>query len=367
MGKDYYQILGVSRNSTDEEIKKAYRKLALSYHPDRNHGNKEAEEKFKEINEAYSVLGDSEKRIRYDRFGTADEHGSMFDFGFGRNFDDIFGDFFGDIFSGGTRSKRGRKGEDLRYNLELEFEEAVFGVEKEIEIPKEERCPRCGGSRIEPGFQPVPCPQCNGRGQVRYTQGFFTINRSCENCNGEGYIVKDPCKNCKGRGYIRTKKKIKLNVPPGVDSDSRLKVRGEGAQGPHDSVPGDLFVVLRVKEHPIFDREGDNIFVHAEVNFPTLCLGGQIKVPTLEGEAAIEVAPGTHPEKMYRIKGRGVPKTNGYGRGDQFVHLHVSVPKDLSDRQRELLEELSKELKNGEGTTRKGFKEKVRDFFEWRE
>lgn len=367
MGKDYYQILGVSKNSTDEEIKKAYRKLALSYHPDRNHGNKEAEEKFKEINEAYSVLGDPEKRVRYDRYGTADEHGSMFDFGFGRNFDDIFGDFFGDIFSGGTRSKRGRKGEDLRYNLELQFEEAVFGIEKEIDIPKEERCPRCAGSRIEPGFQPVPCPQCNGRGQVRYTQGFFTINRSCENCNGEGYIVKDPCKNCKGRGYIRTKKKITLNVPPGVDSDSRLKVRGEGAQGPHDSVPGDLFVVLRVKEHPIFDREGDNIFVHAEVNFPTLCLGGQIKVPTLEGEATIDVAPGTRPEKMYRIKGRGVPKTNGYGRGDQFVHLHVSVPTDLSDRQRQLLEELSKELNNGEGAARKGFKDKMRDFFEWRE
>jgi molecular chaperone DnaJ len=364
MGKDYYQILGVPRSSTDEELKKAYRKLALNFHPDRNHGNKEAEEKFKEINEAYSVLSDGEKRARYDRYGTVD--GNMFDFGFNRNFEDVFGDFFGDIFSGGTGNRRARKGEDLRYNLELEFEEAVFGVERELEIPKEERCPKCNGTRIEPGFQPVPCPQCNGRGQVRYTQGFFTINRSCENCNGEGYIVKDPCKNCKGKGYIRTKKKIKLTVPAGVDSGSRLKVRGEGAQGPHDSAPGDLFVVLRVKEHPIFDREGDNVFVHAEIGFPTLCLGGTITVPTLDGDTTIEVAPGTHPEKLFRMKGRGVPKTNGYGRGDQFVYLHVSVPTELSDKQRQLLEELSKELRNGEGA-RKGFKEKVRDFFEWRE
>ncbi len=367
MRKDLYEILGVPRNATDEEIKKAYRKLALAYHPDRNRGDQEAEEKFKEINLAYEVLGDPEKRANFDRFGTGDRSGAFYDFGFGRNFDDIFGDLFSDFF-GGTQRRRARKGDDLRYNLEIEFEEAVFGTEKEIEIPVEMRCGACGGSRIEPGFQPAVCKACNGKGQARYTQGFFTINRTCEHCGGEGQVIKDPCKACKGRGVVRSRKKVKINVPPGVDTGTRLKLRGEGAQGQHDTAPGDLYVVLKVKEHSVFEREGDDVYVHTEVSFPILCLGGEIKVPTLDGEMELKIPSGTSPEKVFRLKGLGVPKTNGYGRGDEFVHLHISVPSAVTDRQRELLEELSKEFKMAGGAETEaqasGFRQKFKDFFD---
>jgi molecular chaperone DnaJ len=367
MRRDFYEILGVSKNATDDELKKAYRKLALTYHPDRNCGDAEAEEKFKEINQAYEILGDPEKRATFDRFGTTDQTGGSYDFGFSRNFDDIFGDLFNDFF-GGTQRRRSRKGDDLRYNLEIEFEEAVFGVEKEIEIPQDVRCSACKGSRIEPGFQPVVCTACNGKGQARYTQGFFTINRTCEHCGGEGHIIKDPCRACKGRGFVRTKRTLKINVPPGVDTGTRLKMRGEGAQGQRDTAAGDLYVVLKVKEHPFFEREGDDIYGHSEVSFPTLCLGGEIKVPTLEGEITLKIPPGTPPEKVFRLKGLGVPKTNGYGRGDQFLHLHIGVPTTLTEKQRGLLEELSKEFQNGGVTGHTaGFKQKVKDFFDWRE
>ncbi len=368
MAKDYYEILGVARDATDEQIKKAYRRLALTYHPDRNQGDKEAEEKFKEINEAYEVLGDAEKRQRFDRFGTADAvGGTVFDFGFGRGFDDVFGDLFNDFF-GTTQRRRTRKGDDLRYNLEIEFEEAVFGVEKEIDLPKDEKCPQCRGSRVEPGFQPVPCSYCNGKGQMRYSQGFFTINRTCEHCNGEGSIIKNPCKACRGRGFIKTKKKLKVKIPPGVDTGTRLKMRGEGAQGPGATVAGDLYIVLRVKDHPVFERDGDDIHVFAEVGFPLLCLGGEIKVPTVEGETVLKVAPGTQPGKLYRLKGLGMVRSNGYGRGDEVVHLFVTVPTELTERQKALLEELSQEFVDGVGVARgKGFKEKFREFFERKE
>ena len=367
MAKDFYEILGVSRNATDEEIKKAYRKLALTHHPDRNQGNSEAEEKFKEINQAYEVLSDADKRASFDRFGAADARTGSYDFGFTRNFDDIFGDLFNDFF-GQTQRRRPRRGDDLRYNLEIEFEEAVFGVEKEIEIPHEVRCDACKGTRVEPGFQPVICRACGGRGQVRFTQGFFTINRTCEQCGGEGRIIKDPCKKCKGKGSVRAKKTLKVNIPPGVDTGTRLKMRGEGAQGQHDSVAGDLYVVLNVKEHPVFERQGDDIYVHTEVSFPTLCLGGEIKVPVLGGEMSLKIPPGTPPEKVFRLKGHGVPKVNGYGKGDQFVHLHITVPKSINDRQRELLEELAKELQNGGGASHSaGFKQRFRELFDWKE
>jgi len=246
--KDYHQILNVAHEATDEEIKKAYRKLALKYHPDRNPHNKEAEERFKEISEAYEVLSDQEKRFRYERFGGADDSGSIFDSGFRGNFDDIFNDLFSDFFGG--QRQREKKGEDLRYNLQIEFEEAVFGVEKEIEVPKEERCPACNGSRMEPGYKPSVCKACAGRGQVRHSHGFFTINRTCEYCNGEGFIIKDPCKACRGKGSVKTKKTLKIKVPPGVDTGARLKLRGEGAQGYGATTPGDLYIVLHVKEHP---------------------------------------------------------------------------------------------------------------------
>lgn len=369
MRKDLYEVLGVGRTATDDEIKKAYRKLALTYHPDRNCGDQEAEEKFKEINLAYEVLGDPEKRANFDRFGSTDQPGAFGDFGFSRNFDDIFGDLFSDFF-GGNQRKKTRKGDDLRYNLEIDFEEAVFGVEKEIEIPQEVRCTTCGGSRIEPGFQPVICKACNGKGQARFTQGFFTINRTCERCGGEGQVITNPCKTCKGRGFVRARKNVKVNVPPGVDTGTRLKMRGEGGLGQHDTVAGDLYIVLKVREHPIFEREGDDVYVHTEVSFPILCLGGEIKVPTLDGEVGLKVPPGTAAEKVFRIKGVGVPKTNGYGRGDEFVHLHIGVPKAVTDRQRTLLEELSREFQvNGAATDNhsQGFKQKFKEFFDLKE
>ena len=365
MRKDYYQILNVHREASDEEIKKAYRKLALKYHPDRNPHNKEAEERFKEISEAYEVLSDQEKRFRYERFGSADDSGSIFDFGFRGNFDDIFNDLFSDFFGG--QRQREKKGEDLRYNLQIEFEEAVFGVEKEIEVPKEERCQSCNGSRVEPGHKPSVCRACSGRGQVRQSHGFFTINRTCEYCNGEGFIIKDPCKTCKGRGSVKIKKKLKIKVPPGVDNGVRLKLRGEGAQGFTATMPGDLYVVLHVKEHPIFEREGDDIAVQVDVNFPLLCLGGDITVPTVEGETMLNIPPGTQPGKIFRIKGLGVIKSNGYGRGDELVYLNIGIPTELTERQRHLLHELAQEFNGIVNPSRRGIKEKFKEFFDWKE
>lgn len=365
MRKDYHETLNVSRNATDEEIKKAYRKLALKYHPDRNPNNKEAEERFKEINEAYEVLSDREKRSRYERFGTADDTGTFFDFGFRRDFDNIFNDLFSDFFGG--QRQREKKGEDLKYNLEIEFEESVFGVEKEIEIPKDEKCPTCNGSRIEPGHQPIVCKSCGGRGQVRYSHGFFTINRTCDYCNGDGYIIKNPCKTCKGKGHVKTKKKIKIKIPPGVDTGARLKLRGEGLQGYGDTSPGDLYIVLKVKEHPIFEREGDDITVQVDVNFPLLCLGGEINIPTVEGGMKVTIPPGTQPGRIFRIKGVGVTKSNGYGRGDELVYLNIKIPDNLTERQKVLMEELAKEFNEDIGIGRKGFKKKFKEFFEWKE
>lgn len=365
MRKDYHQILNIAHEATDEEIKKAYRKLALKYHPDRNPHNKEAEERFKEISEAYEVLSDQEKRFRYERFGGADDSGSIFDSGFRGNFDDIFNDLFSDFFGG--QRQREKKGEDLRYNLQIEFEEAVFGVEKEIEVPKEERCPACNGSRMEPGHKPSVCKACAGRGQVRHSHGFFTINRTCEYCNGEGFIIKDPCKACRGKGSVKTKKTLKIKVPPGVDTGARLKLRGEGAQGYGATTPGDLYIVLHVKEHPVFEREGDDISVQVDANFPLLCLGGDITIPTVEGETTISIPPGTQPGKVFRIKGLGVIKSNGYGRGDELIYLNIAIPTDLTERQRVLLQELAQEFNGNIGATRRGMKEKFKEFFEWKE
>jgi molecular chaperone DnaJ len=360
---DYYELLCVSRNATDEEIKKAYRKLALQHHPDRNPGNKEAEENFKKISQAYAVLGDSDKRQRYNQFGSADDTGSVFDFGFQGNFDTVFNDLFSDFF-GAQKQQRSRKGDDLRYNLTIEFEEAVFGGEKEIDIPNEIRCSVCNGSRLEPGHQPQTCSSCGGRGQVRQSHGFFTINRTCEFCGGEGHIIKHPCKVCKGRGSVKTKKKLKIKIPPGVDTGTRLKLRGEGMQQAGDTVPGDLYIVLQVKEHAIFERAGDDIAVQVDIGFPILCLGGEITIPTIEGQTEIKIPSGTQPGKVFRLKGLGVTKSNGYGRGDQLVYLHIVIPKSLNEKQRNLMEELSKEFNDTNPKTRKGFKDKFIEMFE---
>ena len=361
---DYYELLCVSRNATDEEIKKAYRKLALQHHPDRNPGNKEAEESFKKISQAYAVLGDSQKRQRYDRFGSTDDMGSVFDFGFQGNFDTVFNDLFSDFFGTQKQQHRNRKGDDLRYNLTIEFEEAVFGGEKEIDIPNETRCSVCNGSRIEPGHQSQTCSSCGGRGQVRQSHGFFTINMTCEFCGGEGHIIKNPCKACKGRGSVKTKKKLKIKVPPGVDTGTRLKLRGEGMQQAGDTTPGDLYIVLQVKEHTLFERAGDDIAIQVDISFPILSLGGEITVPTLEGQTEIKIPSGTQPGKVFRLKGFGVTRSNGYGRGDQLVYLNIVVPKTLNARQKSIMEALAKEFNETTPKARKGFKEKFAEIFE---
>jgi molecular chaperone DnaJ len=361
MRTDYHTILGVSREATDEEIKKAYRKLALKYHPDRNPGDNEAEEHFKEINRAYEVLGDPQKRMRYERFGTADE-GGPFDFGFRTNFDDVFNDLFSDFF-GTTRQRRTQRGDDLRYDLEINFEEAVFGTEKEIELPKVERCAHCNGSRIEPGHSADTCRHCGGRGQVRQSHGFFTINRTCEHCNGEGRIIRDFCKACKGRGHTRTKKTLKVRIPPGVDNGTRLKVRGEGMQDHADTHAGDLYIVLGVREHPVFQREDNNIIIKADVSFPLLCLGGEITVPTLEGDKTLLIPAGTQPGHMLRIEGFGVPSANGRRRGDQLIFVNVKVPDRLTDKQRTAMEQLAIAFDEEPPASARGFTEKILDFF----
>ncbi len=361
MHTDYYSILNVSKEATDEEIKKAYRKLALKYHPDRNPGDPEAEERFKEINRAYEVLGDPEKRMRYEQFGSA-EAGSPFDFGFRTNFDDVFNDLFSDFF-GTNRQRRAQRGSDLRYNLEIEFEEAVFGTEKEIELPKVETCAHCNGSRVEPGHSAETCRYCGGRGQVRQSHGFFTINRTCEHCGGEGRLIRNPCKACKGKGHTRTKKTLKVRIPAGVDNGTSLKVRGEGMLDYGDTHPGDLFIVLTVKEHPIFQREDNNIVVRADVSFPLLCLGGEITVPTLEGEKTLRIPPGTQPGHRLRIEGFGVPSSNGRRRGDQVIFINVKVPTSLSDKQRSAMEGLAIAFEEDPPAASKGFAEKILDFF----
>lgn len=359
--KDYYEILGVSRDASDDEIKKAFRQLALKYHPDRNPDNKEAEEKFKEINEAYSCLSDPEKRANYDRFGTAEGIGtgySPFGTGFGDIFDDLFGDFFG-TFSGRRRA-RPAKGNDLRYDLEITLMEAAFGTEKMIEIPRWESCSDCHGSGCAPGKAPSTCQRCRGAGQVRTQQGFFSISRTCDRCGGAGRIITDPCKACKGQGKVRAYKSISVKIPAGVDTGSRLRISGEGEMGAYGGPRGDLYIYLTVEEHPFFKRDGNNLICDMPISFPQAALGAEIDVPTIDGTHRLKIPAGTQSGKMFHIKGKGIPKLGGSTRGDQIVRVYVDVPKHLSQRQRELLEEFARVT--GEEVN-KSFKEKIKDLF----
>jgi molecular chaperone DnaJ len=343
--RDYYEVLGVARAATDQEIKSAYRKLALQFHPDRNPNNPDAEEKFKECSEAYAVLADGDKRAAYDRYG----HAGLGGVGGGQGFDatdlgDIFGDFFGlgEIFGGGQTRKRSRtqRGADLREDINLEFEEAVFGTETKVTVRRHESCEECRGSGAAAGKTPVTCRSCAGRGQVRYQQGFFSIARTCPTCQGTGSVITDPCPKCKGEGRILRQRTVDAKVPAGVEDGTRIRFSGFGEGGLHGGPPGDLYVVLHVKEHPFFEREGNDLHCVIPVSYTQAALGAEISVPTLEGEQVLKVPDGTQSGTTLRIRGKGVPVLNGHGKGDLFVEVRVQTPSKLNKRQRELLQEL---------------------------
>jgi molecular chaperone DnaJ len=361
--KDYYQILEVDRNASEDEIKRAYRRLALKYHPDRNPGDKNAEEKFKEINEAYACLSDPQKRAQYDTYGTVEDVGAGFGFedfasSFGDVFSDIFSDFFG-TFTGRQR-RRPTKGADLRYDLEIDLSEAVFGTEKKIKVPRWETCTSCNGNGSKDGINLSTCNICRGTGQTRLQQGFFTISRTCSNCGGTGKVIVEICRECKGKGKIKRHRTVSLKVPPGVDTGIKLKVSGEGEAGSYGGPPGDLYVVINVAPHPFFKRKGNDLHCEVPISFVQAALGGEIEVPTIDGTASIKIPPGTPSGRVFHLKGKGVPRLGAHGRGDQFVTVYIDVPKKLSQRQKELLQEFARI--SGEETP-KSFVDKIKDIF----
>lgn len=359
---DYYEVLGVPKNAPDQEIKSAYRKLALKHHPDRNPGDKQAEERFKEAAEAYSVLQDPDKRRRYDAYGHAGVGGAGaggIDPTIFGDFGDILGDFFGfgDVF--GRRRGGPRRGSDLRYNLELSFEEAVFGTETHIQIPRTEPCSSCGGSGSAPGSSPSACSQCGGSGQMTFQQGFFSVARTCGRCRGSGRIITSPCSGCRGEGHVTRERKIQIKIPGGVDTGSQLRVAGEGEAGMGGAPPGDLYVVVRAKEHSFFKRDGTNLFCEMPITFTQAALGATIEVPTPDGgRARVHVPEGAQSGANFRVRGHGVPQLGSKGRGDLHVAVRVVVPTRLTSEQRKLLVELGKTLTIPE------LKDKDRSFFE---
>jgi molecular chaperone DnaJ len=336
--RDYYETLGVERTASDVELKKAYRQLAMKLHPDRNPGDKSAEERFKEINEAYAVLSDPDKRTQYDRFGRVDLPPGADLGGFGDLFEDLFEGFFGGGGRGPGRA-RARRGDDLRYDLEVSLVEAATGIETRLQIPRHETCGECRGSGMEPGARREPCPTCKGRGQLRYQQGFLTVARTCPQCAGEGQINKNPCKACQGAGRTAHERTLKVRIPAGAEDGTQLRLTGEGEGGPRGGPPGDLYVVVHVREHELFVRHGLDIVCALPLTFPQVALGATVDVPVLDGTAKLEVPAGTQTGAVLRLRGKGMPSLHGRGRGDACYQVVVEVPAKLSARQRELLEE----------------------------
>ncbi len=365
--KDYYKTLGVSRDATEAEIKSAYRRLAMECHPDRNPDDKTAEDRFKEINEAYSCLGHSEKRANYDRFGTAEPGGpGMGGFGagfggFSADFTDVFDSIFGDFFGGfgARRGPRRMKGSDLRYDLDIDLFESAAGVEKVIDVMKWESCTSCGGSGSKSGRRQT-CSNCGGKGQTRYQQGFFMVSKTCSKCQGTGTVVADPCPTCSGQGKTRNPKKVSVKIPPGVDTGTRLKMTGEGEPGDHGGPPGDLYIVIGVEPHEFFRREGPDLFCEVPLTLAQAALGTEIEVPGLDGMHKLKIPSGTQPGTAFTLKGKGMPRLGARGKGDQIVVAHVAVPKHLSRKQKELLEEFDK--LSGEDA-HEDFKSKLKNIF----
>ncbi|HAG06760.1 MAG: Chaperone protein DnaJ [Clostridia bacterium 62_21] len=370
--RDYYEVLGVSRDASQEEIKKAYRKLARQYHPDVNKDDPQAAEKFKEIAEAYAVLSDPEKRAQYDRYGHAGPEGQGFGFDFSnfdfRNFG--FGDIFGDLidaFFGGGRREGPERGHDLRYELELTFREAAFGVEREIRVPRTEVCDACGGTGAAPGTRPRVCPACGGRGQVSFTQqtafGRFIQTTTCAQCGGTGQFIDTPCGRCQGRGAVRRPRSIKVRVPAGVDDGFRLRLRREGESGIRGGPPGDLYVYIRVKPDPVFVRDGYDVISEVPVTFVQAALGGEVEVETLDGTERLRIPEGTQTGTVFRLRGKGIPHLNGRGRGDHRVQVRVVTPTRLTEKQKELLREFARLSGERVETAGKGFFGKMKDAF----
>jgi molecular chaperone DnaJ len=371
---DYYEVLGIARSAPADEIKSAYRKAALRWHPDRNPEKKqEAEERFREATEAYSVLSDPQKRQMYDHYGHAGLSGVQFDPGFSRSifeeFQDIFGDFFGfeELFSGGARGRRSRaqRGSDLRYDMALSFDEAAAGVQTKIKVPRMETCEHCRGTGAKPGTGIVACQQCAGRGQLHYQQGFFTISRTCPTCGGSGEVMREPCSHCRGRGRLERERNIEVRIPPGVDSQTRLRIPGEGEQGLNGGPPGDLYIVLTVKEHPFFERRNSDLYCTIPIAFPQAALGAEISVPTLNGEEKLKIPEGTQTGQIFRLKGKGLPNPHGGGKGDLYVSIRVATPSKLTREQRRMIEQLSQSLRveNRPADRNSSLFEKVKDIF----
>jgi molecular chaperone DnaJ len=359
--KDYYAILGVSASADDAELKKAYRNLARTYHPDKNPGDKSAEERFKEINQAYGVLSDPEKRAHYDRFGTAPSGGGAGDTGFTTIFEDLFEGFFG----GGERGRRtrARRGDDLRYDLEISLEEAAAGLESKLQIPRLETCETCRGSGQEPGTQPEVCGTCRGQGQVRLSQGFLTVARPCPACRGQGSINRHPCKACRGEGRQAKERLLKVTIPAGVEDGNQLRLTGEGEGGLLGGPAGDLYVVIHIRPHEVFARQGPHLFCELPLSFPQVALGDTVRVPLLGGAAELVVPPGTQPGQRLTLKGKGMPHLRGRGRGDAVYEVVVEVPTRVSARQKELLEELRQIGKDEAGPKTSKFVERMKKLF----
>ncbi|OGQ36878.1 MAG: molecular chaperone DnaJ [Deltaproteobacteria bacterium RIFCSPHIGHO2_12_FULL_43_9] len=350
--RDYYEVLGINKNSSTEEIKKAYRKLALKYHPDKNPGDKTAEERFKEISEAYEVLSDQQKKRAYDQFGHAATQGMGAEgfSGFGgfsgmrdfSHFNDIFGDIFGDFLGGRARpSAREPRGADLRYDLEITLNEAASGAKKFLTIPRHRICKECNGSGAKKGSTPQVCPGCRGSGEQRFQQGFFTVSRTCSQCGGNGTIISNPCRVCDGEGVTMETTQLEVKIPEGVETGQRLKLRGEGEASARGEGSGDLYVVIHVKEHPIFRRDGNNILIEQTISFTQAALGDSIRVPTLEGDVEVKIPPGTQPGNVLRLIGNGISRLHGHGKGDLLIRISIKIPKKMSKKQQELLREFA--------------------------
>jgi molecular chaperone DnaJ len=373
--RDFYEILGVAKTASEDEIKKSYRKLAMKYHPDRNPDNKEAEEKFKEVKEAYEMLTNPEKREAYDRYGHAGvDPNSGMGGGFGGGaggFGDAFGDIFGDIFGGGRGGRSGGpqvyRGADLRYNLEITLEQAAAGFDTTIRVPSWDKCDTCHGSGAKPGTQPVTCSTCAGHGQVRMQQGFFSIQQTCPKCHGSGKIIPEPCAACGGAGRIKRNKTLEVKIPAGIDNGMRIRSSGNGEPGTNGGPPGDLYVEIHIKPHEVFQREGDDLHCEMPISFTKAALGGEIEVPTLAGKVSFTIPEGTQTGKTFRLKGKGVKGVRSGYAGDLFCHVVVETPVKLTDKQKDLLREFERLTKEGgskHSPQSKGWMDKVKDFFE---